>query len=163
MVVGRIGTTQVSNTSHSQSRIYWKISYEQLLAQHLCSITSKYGRDTSNQTPLQNKIFRKYYHCDLPDQANSIISQGVLNLACLVWLDTMRRCHLLIARFGSGNLAGNAVRSVKRKDCRIFDYFLLLGKLLKKACYGTTTKNQRCQHEPVYCKEKFGKCYTSCE
>ena len=31
MAVGRIGTTQVSNTSHSQSRICWKMSYEQLL------------------------------------------------------------------------------------------------------------------------------------
>ena len=31
MAAGRIGTTQISNTSRSQSRICWKMSYEQLL------------------------------------------------------------------------------------------------------------------------------------
>ena len=62
----------------------------------------------------------------------------------------------------SGKFAGNAMRiccgdkNPQRIDCWILYYILLLGKLLKKACYGTTTKNQRCQLSPIYFEKVLG-------
>ena len=47
-------------------------------------------------------------------------------------------------------------KNPQRIDCQILDYFLLFGKLLKKACYGTTTKNQRCQLIPIYFEKVLG-------
>ena len=41
-------------------------------------------------------------------------------------------------------------------DCQILDYFLLLGKQLNKAYYGTSTKNQRCQLSLIYFEKVLG-------